>query len=86
MEDFEDKAEEDGLLPERDWELLEVIEKRSQEEVGVLERELSSFYFSLAVKSKRPHARYLGCVPCLVELTRRLFFLPVYPQKLPSGT
>lgn len=51
MEDFEDKAEEYGLFPERDCELLKVIVKRSQEEVGVLERELSSFYLSLAVKS-----------------------------------
>lgn len=51
MEGFEDEAEACGLFPESDWELLEVIEKRSQEEVSVLERELSSFYFSLAVKS-----------------------------------
>lgn len=43
MEGFEDKAEECELFPESDWELLEVIEKGSQEEVGVLERDLSSF-------------------------------------------
>lgn len=34
MEGFEDKAEECGLFPESDWELLEVIEKGSQEEVS----------------------------------------------------
>lgn len=39
MEGFEYKAEECGLFPESDWELLEVIEKESHEEVGVLERE-----------------------------------------------
>lgn len=40
MEGFAYKAEECGLFPERDWELLEVIEKESHGEVGVLEREL----------------------------------------------
>lgn len=39
MEGFDCKAEECGLLPESDWELLEIIEKGSHEEAGVLEKE-----------------------------------------------
>lgn len=39
MEAFEYKAEECGLSPESDWELLDVTEKESYEEVGVLGRE-----------------------------------------------
>lgn len=51
MEGFDYKAEECGLLPESDRELLEIIEKGSHEEAGVLEKECLSFVFQFGCEA-----------------------------------
>lgn len=51
MEGFEDEAEECGLFPESDWELLEVIEKVTRGSRCFGKIIVSSFSFSLAVRS-----------------------------------